>query len=80
MAFMKGLIDINKYNFSKFIVVRLLLNFMEPIKVWLISEMMAWIASGEAETLEQTVYMFCFGMLIPLSRVTQHTIWEYFCF
>ena len=42
--------------------------------------MMGWIASGEAETLEQTVYMFCFGLLIPLNRVLQHTIWEYFCF
>ena len=27
LAFMKGLLDINKYQLTKFIVVRMLLNF-----------------------------------------------------
>jgi ABC-type multidrug transport system fused ATPase/permease subunit len=60
--------------------VRLMLNFWEPVKAWVIAEMLAWIANGTPESFEETCWMFAFGLIIPISRMIQHTTWEYFCF
>ena len=49
---MKGLLDVSKYKLTLFVVIRMLLAFLEPLKAWLIAEMMGWIANGQVETLE----------------------------
>ena len=80
MAFMKGLVSANKWNLSKFMIVRMVLNVNEFVFPWIIKEMIDWIQNRESETLEMTIRMVCFGLMIPLLRIACHIIWEYFCF
>jgi ABC-type multidrug transport system fused ATPase/permease subunit len=79
-SFMKGLFAAQKWKFAGILILRIALSSQEIIMPLLIAEMMKWIQSREEESLEQTLRMVAFGMLIPAFRCSFHTIWEYFCY
>ena len=81
LAFMKGLFDANKWNFAKFMIVRLCLNVQEFIFPWILTEMLDWIQNRTGdEPLDKTIKMVLFGLMLPLMRIICHTTWEFFCF
>ena len=42
--------------------------------------MLEWLQSDAESSIEDTIRMCLFGLLIPLCRIVVHTIWEYFAF
>ena len=79
-AFMKGLVDVNKYNFAKFTAVRAALHMNEFIVPMVVGTVLDWIQNREEETFEATLRMLAFAMLIPLLKAIRHIAWEYFAF
>jgi len=79
-AFMKGIIEVNKSQLIKFLVVRMLLQADDIIMPWVAYEMVGWLTTKEDENSATAMYMFGLCLLVPLIRCTVHTTWEYFCF
>ena len=77
---MKGLIAVNKWNFCKFALVRLLLQFDDFFVPYVMSQTLDWIQKKEEEPFGDSLKMVFMAISIPLIHMCVHTIWEYFCF
>ena len=80
MAFVKGLIAANKFNFMKFAIVRVMLQFDDIFLPFLIARVLDWIQRQEPEPIEATIKMVLLAFVIPITHMIVHTTWEYFCF
>lgn len=79
-AFMKGILSVNRWKFPKFYAVRAVLMLNDVYQPLLLVSFISWIQDEEPDTTWTTAYALLIGVMIPLSKALQHTIWEYFCF
>ena len=79
-AFMKGILSLNRWNFTKFRLIRLLLTCEDVYKPLLLVSFITWLQDSEPDTMYTIGKALFTGLLIPTSRIVIHTTWEYFCF
>ena len=79
-AMMKGILSANRWRFGKFLVVRLLLCLKEFYIPFLMVNFLTWLQETEEMDHWNTAKAFMQAMLIPLSQMAFHTIWEGFAF
>ena len=78
---MKGMLSVNRWKFAKFYAVRVALMLDDIYQPLLLVSFIAWIQDKEQpDTLWTTAYALLIGLLIPILKGLQHSIWEYFCF
>jgi ABC-type bacteriocin/lantibiotic exporter with double-glycine peptidase domain len=71
---------VNKYNFTKFAVVRICLMSHEFIVPYIMIRVLEWVQSGVEEPLADSLQMIALGLSIPAIQIVCHLIWEFFCF
>ena len=80
-AFMKGMLYVNRYKFPKFYAVRMLLTAIDLSNPYFMVQFIAWIQDQNTPDTSWTIaYALALGLMIPLSKALQTTIWEYFVF
>ena len=80
-AFMKGMLYVNRWKFPKFCAVRTLLMLNDMLNPILLVKFIEWIQDQEAvDTPDTIAYALAIGMMIPLSKAIQTTLWEYFVY
>jgi hypothetical protein len=79
-AFMKGLLDVNKYKLAKFLVVRIILQIDDFLLPFMVARLIDWIQEAAEEPIESTIAMVALALAMPAIQLIVQTVWEYFCF
>ena len=80
-SFMKGMLSVYKWKFAKFYAVRIAMMLDDLYQPLLLVTLIDWIQDQEQPDTYWTIaYALLIGLLIPILKGLQHSIWEYFCF
>lgn len=79
-AFLKGLIDSNRWNFAKFLGVRICMQADDFIVPYLILNFITWIQDPAASSFDTTLKVVAATMVIPILNCMWHLIWSVFEF
>ena len=80
LAFMKGMLVVNKWKLAKFCLVRVLLQAKDYITPFIMGMVITWVQKQEEEPFEDTMYMVALALCCPLLGIINHVVWEYFCY